>query len=128
MPGLRKLTSFLPSGWPERSFYSYAFLILIQYPVSRSFPTTYSFYFLMLPTAVMLAINCRAYVAGILRDSAVRAFLLLFAYIILHALLLSFLYEGAGKTLLNTLDTAVFFLGSVAFFARADEKFIQRFF
>jgi len=130
MLGLQKHINFITKYSKESSkvfFISYIFYILVQYPVSAAFVTTFSFYGILLPAFIFFVIYNTDKIIHIMNNPMVKFYLVLFCYIIFHALFLTQGYYGLSKTIGNTLVTVVFLISTITFFVYADKDFIHRF-
>ncbi len=112
---------------PRLLFASYMLYVLIQYPISAAFGTTFAFYGLMAPAFFYFAYTQRAQTARIFELPIVKLFFILFGYIIFHALVLTPGHVGVPKTIENTISNSVFLLTTILFFTYADTRLIQRF-
>jgi O-antigen ligase len=131
MLGLHKHIDFITKYSKESSkifFISYIFYILIQYPVSAAFVTTFAFYGILLPAFLFFIICNTNKIIHIMNNPTVKFYLVLFCYIIFHALFLTQHHYGLSKTVGNTLATLVFLMSTITFFIYADRDFIHRFF
>jgi O-antigen ligase len=131
MSGLHKHINFISKYSKESPtvfFISYIFYILIQYPVSAAFVTTFAFYGILLPAFLFFVIYNNNKIIRIIQEPIIKFYLVLFGYIIFHALFLTQGHYGLSKTIGNTIVTAVFLLSTVTFFVYADKNFIHKFF
>lgn len=109
-------------------FISYSIYVYAQYAVASAAVSTVIFYALVVPATGFAAYEQRASIHAILKNRMVTCFLVLFAFIIFHALFLTQGYEGSSKTIRNCIANSAFFFSSLVFFSRVDRTSLKRFF
>ncbi|MCE2927592.1 MAG: O-antigen ligase family protein [Rickettsiales bacterium] len=91
------------------------FFLLIQFPVNADIASTLSFYLVMLPAFLWY---CTREKEGFSKTHRFMwPVILLFLYIVIHAISFNYGSESIKKTLLNTIATYAFVLATTLFFA-----------
>lgn len=100
---------------------AFGLFLCLQYVITSPAPTAVAFYGLLLPCTLWFGWQHRALARAAFCERAMQWMLLFFAYCILHAVYFADVFEGASKTVRNTLQTGVFVYATALCFAAMNE-------